>query len=47
MCIIDVGQLSLNRQMLVEKMDALKALDSELADPVPDKELEEEISKGG
>ena len=41
--VVDVDQLSLNKRMLTEKMDALNGLDTELADLVPDEELEEEI----
>ena len=44
--VVDVDQLLLNKQMLEEKLDVLKMLDNELADLVPDKELEEEIRVG-
>ena len=40
---VDTDQLSLIRQMLVEKVETLKILDSEMAEFVPDDEVEEEI----
>ena len=40
---VDTDQLSLIRQMLVEKVETLKILDSEMAQLVPDDEVEEEI----
>ena len=42
---VDTDQLSLINRMLVEKIETLKVLDSELADLVPDDELEEEIQR--
>ena len=42
---IDTDELSLIKQMLVEKMETLKVLDGELAELVPDEELEEEIQR--
>ena len=42
---VDTDQLSLIKQMLVEKMETLKVLDGELAELVPDEELEEEIQR--
>ena len=42
---VDTDQLSLTNRMLVEKIETLKALDSEFADLVPDDELEEEIQR--
>ena len=40
---VDTDQLSLIKQMLIEKMETLKVLDGELAETVPDEELEKEI----
>ena len=40
---VDADQLSLVKQMLVEKTETLKVLDDEMAELVPDEELEEEI----
>ena len=42
---VDTDELSLIKQMLVEKMETLKVLDGELAELVPDEELEEEIQR--
>ena len=41
---IDTEQLSLIKQMLVEKIGTLKGLDSEMAELVPGVELEDENS---
>ena len=38
---VDTDQLSLIRQMLVEKVETLKVLDGEMSELVPDEELEE------
>jgi len=42
---IDTDQLLLTRQMLVEKVETLKVLDGEMAELVPEEELEEEIQR--
>ena len=42
---VDTEQLSLIKQMLIEKAETLKVLDSEMAELVPDEELEEEIQR--
>ena len=42
---VDADQLSLIKQMLVEKVETLKVLDGEMAELVPDEELEEEIQR--
>ena len=39
----NTDELSLIKQMLVEKVETLKLLDGEMAELVPDQELEEEI----
>ena len=41
----DTEELSLVKQMLVEKIETLKELDAKMADLVPDDELEEEIER--
>ena len=41
----DSEELSLVKQMLVEKIETLKELDAKMADLVPDDELEEEIER--
>ena len=40
---VDTDQLSLIKQMLVEKVETLRVLDGEMADIVPEDELEAEI----
>lgn len=40
---VDIDQLSLIEQMLVEKVEILKVLDGEIADVVPEDELEHEV----
>ena len=40
---VDTDQLSLIKQMLVEKVETLRVLDGEMADIVPENELEAEI----
>ena len=40
---IDMDQLALSKQMLSQKVETLKALDSEMLELVPDEELEDEI----
>ena len=42
---VDTDQLSLTKQMIVEKVETLKVLDGELAELVPDDDLEEEIQR--
>ena len=42
---VDTDLLSLTKQMLIEKLETLKGLDGEIAELVPDEELEEEIQQ--
>ena len=42
---VDTDLLSLTKQMLVEKLKTLKGLNIEIAELVPDEELEEEIQQ--
>lgn len=43
MCSTCIDQLSLSKQMLLEKIETLKVLNEKMAGLVPDEELEDEI----